>query len=53
MSKSKEQCMVIISERLSGTNKDKNNIYLNNLEESIKEITGAEHALLWLYDAKK
>jgi signal transduction histidine kinase len=52
MSKSKEQCMVIISERLSDINKDKNNVYLNNLKESIKEITGSEHGLLWLYDAK-
>jgi hypothetical protein len=52
MSKSKEQCMVIISERLSGIDKHEKNIYLNSLKESIKDITGSEYGLLWLYDVK-
>ena len=52
MSKSKEQCMVIISERFSSIDKHEKNTYLNNLKESIKEITSSEYGLLWLYDVK-
>jgi len=50
MSKTKEQCMIIISERLSDIEHYEENIYLNNLKETIKEITDSEYGLLWFYD---
>ena len=50
MGKSKEQCMVLIAKRLAGLNKNEKKTYLNNLKESIKDITGSEYGFLWLYD---
>lgn len=52
MSKTKEQCMNIISDKLSNIKKYEEHIYLNKLKESIKEITNSEYGLLWFYDVE-
>ena len=51
MSKSKEQCLNIISQRFVQTDREtsiKNKVLA--LEESIKEISGSEYSLIWTYN---
>ena len=53
MSKSKEQCLNIISQHFIEANGDlniKNKVLA--LEESIKEISGSEYSLIWTYNQK-
>ncbi|CAA6809940.1 MAG: Unknown protein [uncultured Sulfurovum sp.] len=53
MSKSKEQCLNIISQRFLQTNTPLNREELIlALEKSIKEISGAEYSLVWTYNKK-
>lgn len=53
MSKSKEQCLNIISQKFIEVSSSLN---INNkvlaLEESIKEISGSEYSLIWTYNQK-
>lgn len=54
MSKSKEECLNIISQRFLNIGTQVNTLNkVLALEESIKEISGSEYSLIWIYDNKR